>query len=300
MGDVSVTVQPYGGWERCLHLSNGLIDMVVPLAVGPRVIHFGAVGGANQFCEFPEDLGCTGGESWRPYGGHRLWYAPEHPVTTYYPDNGPVAFEARPGGALVVQEPERTTGLQKSLCITLAPDRASVTVLHRISNRGDQTRELAPWAMSVMAPGGEALLPSPGYLPHPEGLLPNRAIAVWPYTNLADPRITWGARLTRIRQDAAVAGNIKLGMTVPDGWVAYVNGGSVFHKRFGYLRGAAYPDFGCSAEVFANERMLELETLGPLVRLAPGEAAEHAETWSLRSLQSGLTDEELCAFLADL
>lgn len=300
MGEVSVQVRPYGGWERCLHLSNGLIELVVPLAVGPRVIHFGAVGGPNQFFEFPEDLGRGDGEGWRPYGGHRLWYAPEHPVRTYYPDHDPVTFEATPGGALIVQAAERTTGLQKSLRFMLSPDRAEVTVLHYIANTGDQTWELAPWAMSVMAPGGEALLPHPGYIPHPEGLLPNRSVAVWPYTSMADPRITWGDRLTRIRQDATVAGPIKLGMTVPAGWVAYINREILFLKRFRHDPGAAYPDFGCSAEVFANERMLELETLGPLVRLRPGQIAEHVESWLLRPMELGLADEELFAFLASL
>jgi hypothetical protein len=40
---------------------------------------------------------------------------------------------------------------------------------------------------------------------------------------------------------------------------------------------------GSSVEVFTNEAMTELETLGPLVNLAPGEHVEHIETWDLVS-----------------
>lgn len=38
---------------------------------------------------------------------------------------------------------------------------------------------------------------------------------------------------------------------------------------------------GSSFEIFTNERFLELETLGPMRTLQPGESMEHVETWSL-------------------
>jgi len=34
-------------------------------------------------------------------------------------------------------------------------------------------------------------------------------------------------------------------------------------------------------EVYASERHLELETLGPLTRLEVGEMAEHVEVWEV-------------------
>jgi hypothetical protein len=40
--------------------------------------------------------------------------------------------------------------------------------------------------------------------------------------------------------------------------------------------------------------MLELETMGPLSRVAPGEWVEHVEHWSLhRDVAAAWTDEEL-------
>ena len=55
------------GWERCYRLANDVVELVVTADVGPRIIHFGFVGGENQFWEDPDLLGRTGGDA-----GHRL------------------------------------------------------------------------------------------------------------------------------------------------------------------------------------------------------------------------------------
>jgi hypothetical protein len=58
--------------------------------------------------------------------------------------------------------------------------------------------------------------------------------------------------------------------------------------------GAAYPDLGCSTEVFTNAQMLELETLGPLVRLPPDGAVEHVEQWHLfRTVRAPASDADV-------
>jgi len=44
---------------------------------------------------------------------------------------------------------------------------------------------------------------------------------------------------------------------------------------------AQYPDFGCNFELFTNAEFLELETLGPVVTLQPGQATHHTEHWWL-------------------
>jgi hypothetical protein len=65
------------------------------------------------------------------------------------------------------------------------------------------------------------------------------------------------------------------------GWVAYLNQNTLFVKRFKYDENKTYPDQGCNFETFTNEEMLEIETLGPLVNLAPGRAVELTEQWEL-------------------
>jgi hypothetical protein len=40
-------------------------------------------------------------------------------------------------------------------------------------------------------------------------------------------------------------------------------------------------DHGCNAESYCNDEFIELETLGPLVKLEPGQFVTHTETWEL-------------------
>jgi hypothetical protein len=271
----------YGGWPNCYRLVSDDLELVVTGDVGPRIIRLGFVGKENEFAEFPEDMGQVGGAEWRLYGGHRFWHSPEHKERTYYPDNEPVAITSEGPTMRVVQPRETATGIQKELAITLV-ERGQATVRHCLRNRGLWPVELAPWALSVMAPGGIGIVPQPTAA-HPDGLLPNRTLMLWPYSNMADNRHLWGSRLILLRQDALAQTPTKLGLSANDGWAAYLRGDHLFLKLFDYVEGAVYPDNGCSVEIYTNSDMLELETLAPLQRLDPGGAVEHLERWFLFS-----------------
>jgi hypothetical protein len=60
-----------------------------------------------------------------------------------------------------------------------------------------------------------------------------------------------------------------------------MNDGTLFVKRIDYHEGKTYPDNGCNLETLADANMLDIESLGPLVKLMPGAAVELAETWDL-------------------
>jgi hypothetical protein len=268
----------YGGWPNCYRLCNDRWALIVTADVGPRVIRFGMVDGDNVFCEFSEFIGLVGGDEWRIYGGHRFWHSPEAMPRSYQPDNGPVDVQPRGDDALrLVQPVEAATGIGKEIEIVLAAGR--VTVRHTLVNQGLWPVQLAPWALSVMAPGGVGIIPQPTSH-HPDNLLPNRTLTLWPYTDMGDPRIRWGKKYITVRQDVN-AGPIKIGLNVDDGWLAYLNRGMLFVKHFDYQPCAIYPDGGCSVEMYTNERMLEAETLGPLSVVEPGCRVTHEERWYL-------------------
>ncbi len=272
----------YGGWEHCIRLSNGLIELIVTADVGPRVIRCGFVGGPNLFAEIAEDMGQTGGRAWRGFGGHRLWHAPEASPRTYQPDNTPITAIEQPGGLRLAQPTEGATGIQKEIDLALARDQAAVTVTHRLRNHNLWAVELAAWGITMMAPGGVGILPLPPRHPHDlDHLQPVSALALWSYTDPADPRWTWGSRFVLLRHDASAPEPQKAGLYTPEGWAAYALGGLLFVKQFDVRPGAAYPDRGCNAELFTNRLLLEVESLGPLTRLEPGQSLEHVERWTL-------------------
>jgi hypothetical protein len=288
------------GWPNCCRLSNSLVDLVVTADVGPRVMRFGFIDGANHFAVNAALQGQTGGETWRAYGGHRLWHAPEAVPRTYAPDNGPVAVEQRDGFARFIQPAEPDTGIQKELDIALAPGAASAQVTHRLRNCSPWPVELAPWALSVMAAGGTAVIPLPPRAPHsPTTLLPTSALTLWSYTDLADPRWTLGTRYVLLRQDQARSAYQKIGARVSDGWLAYVRAGEAFVKTFAFDAAARYPDLNTPVEVFTDGDILELETLGPLTVLAPGASVDYAEAWHLlREVPTPHGDDDVQAHLA--
>ena len=288
-------VKPYAAWSKCLHLSNGKVDVAATLEVGPRIIRCGWNGERNLFKEFDGQPTESGTDEWRCYGGHRLWHAPESMERTYVPDNGPVEWRESQGMASLVQPVEKKTGIQKQIDIWLHPTRPQVRVVHRLRNLGVWDVEVAPWALSVMAEEGRAIVPQEPYAPHPKALLPARPLVVWPYTNMTDKRISFGRHFVQLRQIPNMIGDpVKLGMRNTAGWCAYSLDGTVFLKRSRFLPSAVYPDFGCNTEVFTDSEMLELESLGPLQRLAAGGGeVAHEEHWFLFWAHLPAAEEEL-------
>ncbi|MGZ6265739.1 MAG: hypothetical protein ACXWN4_02385 [Candidatus Limnocylindrales bacterium] len=278
---VQIAKVNYRGWANSYRLSNDVIDLVVTTDVGPRIIRCGFVNDENEFKEFPDQVGRTGGDEWRIYGGHRFWHAPEDPLRTYFPDNSTVACEQVGDLLRLVQPVEPTTGIQKEIDILLSPDSARVRVTHRIRNLNLWSVELAPWAISVMEVGGTAILPLPPRRSYRESLLPSSTLTYWAYTDLSDPRWGIGRASILLRQDPTAEGPQKIGLMAPAGWIAYARNGHLFVVRTAYDPGAVYPDFGSSLETYTSADMLEVETLGPVARIEPRAFVEHVEHWFL-------------------
>lgn len=272
----------WNGWTNCVRLANPKIELVVTTQVGPRIGKLAFIGKKNEFWEKPEDQGQVGGEEWRLYGGHRLWHSPEAMPRSYWPDNEAVRVTELSRGARFHQPLEKTTGILKELDVELSPNQAAVKVTHRLRNEGPWPVDLAAWALSVMAPGGQAIVPQPTRR-HPDNLLPNRSVTLWPYTDMTDPRVTWGSRYFVVSQSSTAGSAFKIGLSANDGWAAYARDGVLFLKRFEWQDGGTYPDGGCSVEIYTNSdpNMLELETLSPLTHLEPGAQLEHVEHWFL-------------------
>lgn len=271
----------YGGWDNCYRLTNEQIDLIVTGDVGPRIIRFGFVGQANIFKEFPDQLGKTWGDEWLSFGGHRLWHAPEAQPRTYYPDREPVLIQEIEHGLVVTQKPEISTGIQKQIEITLAPDKPEVYLKHRLFNHNLWAIDTSPWTLTVMAQGGMAILPLPPRGPHPEHLIPTCTLSIWPYTNLADSRWILGEKFILLKQDPHKKEPQKLGIFTSMGWGAYINQGYLFMKQVPVHLDGLYPDLGANFEVFTNDKMLELETLGPIESISPKGETELQEHWTL-------------------
>ena len=271
---------PFGGWPNNVRLANEHAELIITLDVGPRLISYRTSAGENVFKTFDAQLGGTGEAEWQSRGGHRFWLAPEHPVLSYLPDNAPVQHRALSDYEVEVENPPADQlPIRKIMRIALDAASTRVTVAHRAENAGQQPFAAATWGLSVMRPGGVELIPVPALGEHPRDLLPNRTIVVWPFTDMSDPRWRWGRRFITLRQ--ANAAPTKAGLAHTERWIAYHRGDSLFLKTIEFDDAATYADRGCNFETFTNEEILEVEALGPLSELAPGESISHTEQWQL-------------------
>jgi len=292
---------PYAGWKRNLRLQGKNTELIITLDVGPRIIRYAFHDDKNVFVEMPEQLGGSSEKEWMIRGGHRFWTAPEGDHS-YEWDNEPVTWKQIGEAAVeIIQPASKKHGFQKSLRVEVLEDE-QVRITHLLTNVTETAIDLTPWALSVMAPGGIALIPQPrldlhpsefpdGRSVKPEEFLPNREMILWPFTDLTDGRYAFSEyflRVTYLPERPAT----KLGLKLPTGWVAYQNRDVVFAKHLSYDPALPYPDRGSNFEIFTNIQILELESLAPALPLEPGATREHVEHWCLRKTSADLRGEK--------
>ncbi len=269
----------------------GPVSITVAVNAGPRVLAYARVDGPNLFASLPDDViehPAIG--TFRFLGGHRLWRAPEAPAVSYLPDDAPVEITETEGGIEIVG-PADGDGIVKTISLSQHGDFTFVD--HELRNEGWTPVRSAPWAITQLAPGGTAYLPQRRGPVDDDGVLPNRHLVLWPYTNLSSPEITVRQDLVTVDASERVSKS-KVGISNRRGWVAYASGDELFVKWAALHRdGDVYVDFGASVQCYRDERFLEVETLGPLMTLQPGKRSAHREVWTLRDVSGDALDDVL-------
>jgi hypothetical protein len=281
---MTLEIIPFAGWSNCLRLTNSDVELVVTLDIGPRILSYRRHDTQNVLKIYTEQSGGSREEEWMIRGGHRLWVAPEDRILSYHRDNEPVSWvRGEKGEIIITSRMDTPHPLRKDLSLELAEQGSRVELLHTITNEGKSPITLATWGLTVLAPGGTEIIPQPPLGEHPRDLLPNRTLVLWPYTDLTDPRWKIGRSYFLLQQQAEGAPT-KLGLTHSEHWIGYLLGNQLFLKTFVLQPDASYPDGGCNFETFTDSEMLEIESLGPLVTLLPGESTSHRENWHLLPL----------------
>ncbi len=278
----------YKNFGKCIKMENETTELIVTVDVGPRVIYYGLKGKCNIFREdinrdsfndkkqlhdfFETD------ENWYIYGGHRLWSSPESYPESYTPDNHPVEYEIKGNTITLMPEDRVKVGERHIMTVTLDDRSSDVTVKHAIKNIADFEIKLAPWCLTVAEKGGVEILP---LCTEDTGLLSNRRMVFWPYSNVRDPRFFMCDKyITLAQTDNEQA--FKIGVNNQDGWGAYLNNGQLFIKRFDFDKTGEYPDYSVNYETYTNQFIMEIESLGTLEVLRPDEYTEYEERWQIK------------------
>ncbi|MBR4910464.1 MAG: hypothetical protein IKZ47_03975 [Clostridia bacterium] len=285
-------IEAYKDYGRAVEIENGTIKATVTLDIGPRIIFFGFKNGQNILCDNRELLGGRtdkdytdlfgAGKKWENLGGHRIWAAPEEWPLTYTPDDMPVTCEKTASGAIFTSDASKNAGFAKTLEIVMADTGAQMAVNMKIKNVTDKTRDYAIWALTVSATGGTLVLPMND---DNTVLLPNRLVAVWPYSDIKDSRYTISDKYAVIK-NTDTEKPLKLGFDLKHGSSYYFLRGEVFKKEFATFHGQKpYVDYGCSFETYNCNKFIEIETLSPIETVAPGGEISHTEKWILEKCE---------------
>jgi hypothetical protein len=264
-----------------LRIENRFFAVDYLTRAGPRLVRLLVAGSEqNLLAELPEMTIPTSLGDYHILGGHRLWHAPEATPRSYLPDYDGVQVENLPDGSVLLTQPvEPASGMRKAMQLTLAPDAPLLTIQHSLTNAGLWPVECAPWAITQLKLGGLAIIPQQVGVPAAQ-LLPDRRMTIWNYTRLQDPRLHLGDDFILL-EAASRLPPCKIGVPNPQGWLAYLVGEVLLVKRFTPRPDLPHPDSGCDTEVYCNDQFIELETLGALLVMQPGQTVTHTETWQI-------------------
>ena len=282
---ISIKEVAYKNYGKCLAISNDIMEVLVTVDIGPRIIKCNLCGKENMMFEdiernVSEDVSELFGadKKWYIYGGHRIWMSPESFPVTYYPDNDKVVYRTFQNGAEFTPSVQADSVIQITLKVEMAENEPKLKLTHKITNTKKEPITGSLWCLSVMAPGGTALVAQPT---EDTGLLANRSLIIWPYTRMTDKRLNITDKYITVSQDKNADTKLKIGFNNTFGKAAYINKEQALVKYSEYVKGASYPDNGCSVEIFTNNLFEEVETLSPLTTLARGEAIVHTEDWTI-------------------
>jgi hypothetical protein len=306
----------YRGWPEAYRCTMGLVELVVVTTIGPRILSLRFDGGANVLYEDETDFGRG---AWRLYGGHRFATAPES-AATYTSDNA--QCDARiTCGRLVIAQPVDASGLQKTWTIGPNGRTPGFEIVHELTNQSRRAWYGAPWACTCVKPDGSVIIPRPSpantrqldledWFPCPPEaeeigtpagdvrlVADSEGARYWALTDdeYAGPTSPqWGWNGDHFVTHPPLAKG-KVGLFSPEGCLAFVRSDLTFRIHAVELAlHRAYPHGGCNVEVYTSAHYLELETLGPLTTLAPGEQLTHRQLWQLT--RSVLTRSERAVY----
>lgn len=302
---VTVTRTAYGGWQGAYRLSNGVVELIVVPSIG-RIMAFEFAGQPQTNPLFNNAVWAgkpapatpnpadpkTFPTDWHNYGGDKVWPSeqsgwPKHQPLAWPPDpsfdTGPYAVTRTPDGLRLTGPVSPYFGVRVIREITLSPGQAAVTIHDTfLKAKGQAAFPIGIWSISQVR--GDSTI----YLPlDTHGLFPG--LGFTPLGDSKKPMPNWQSRggLLAVTRPSNIG--TKVGVDDRAGWAACLyHGNLLFTERFTHEPKATYPDKGVDAEVFTNgddsQAYMELEVLGPLVTLKPGQTLTRQITWRLQHL----------------
>ena len=280
---ILITRENYHGWSNALAIRNSRAELVVVPEIG-RVMRFGLLGSDNVLWNDPSLYGKPvnpDAPDWINFGGDKSWPAPEADWGLYTGRRDwhpPPAFDAAPNDAridghdVVLLSPvDPFYGIQVRRRLHLDDREPKLTIATSYERVSGTPSKIGVWVITQFNHPQLVVIPKPEKSIFPEGFV---SFSEGPWTNVVASH-----RFIQITRD--IARPHKLGCDADELlWVGERTMCLVSSPR---VHGE-YPDRGASAEVYTNpdpKEYVELEMLGPLSRMKPGDSIGRTSTYML-------------------
>lgn len=301
LGNVRVAEAKYHGWES-LKLTNGIVTVVAVPAIGGRIMEY-KLGGHPYLWVNPDELGkvheppeTEDEPAWRNYGGYKVWPAPQKqwggppdPLGSTLDGGrwtGQIIAQERGTGTVRLTSPKDAdvTGLQITREATLYGGTTRLAIKERFTNVSKEPITWSIWDVTQV-PGSlskkqKFSQQARVYFP----LNPNSAHARGFYEMVEGGGEQWMPSVAPGVMGVKYLGQKgKIGADSVAGWIAYVDEAHeyCYVKRFAVEKLGKYPDEGSTVEVYCSgdKSYLEVEVLGPLTTIAPGDSFSFTTDW---------------------
>lgn len=276
-----ITRGAYRGWADTLTVGNALAEVVIVPEIG-RVMQFRFAGtDEGPFWENEKLWGRPmPPKPWETahgsFGGDKTWPAPQSAWNWPPPDifdAAPLAARILPDQSVVLtSEVSPRFGIRTQRRVVLEAGKPTLRIETTYEKVTGDPVEVAVWIIT------QTKVPDAVFLPVPAGTkFPAGSTAQWgiPTQHFA---LTNGlARFTRDPKEAHKIGN-------DAEQIVWVGPKEILRIDIARQADSHYPDDGCSVEVYSNQDpvpYVELETLGPLRRLAIGDRLSATNTYRL-------------------
>ena len=282
--NVSAALTNYHGWSNSWVLRNAQAEVIVVPAIG-RLMQFGFRGEEGVLWEnraLDGQPARWSDQGWINFGGDKSWPSPEGAWTrlTHRGWQPPPAFdgepyEARllPDGTLQLVSPiDRFYGIRVERQIRLHLDRPVLTVTTRFTGVSGDPVSVGVWVITQFRDPEMVFtrLPSPSRFPDGYHLLGQGP----------PPSLKIDGGWLALKREAGDAYKIGLDSDA----LLWMDAKQACRIDCPRATNATYPDGGSNLEVFTSRdplRYVELETLGPLQDLSPGQYLEQTNVYTL-------------------
>lgn len=284
----------YRGWNDSYCLDAGPYTLVVVPDIGGRIMEY-AIDRRNVIWENPAEIGRTYPitPAWHNYGGYKAWVAPQHlwdgnadPFLDYGKCSVEIASRADGVPLLkVTGAPSLKTGLVLTKEISM-DESGEVLLVQRMHNISPKPITRSVWDVTQVRTPCFVVYPINPASRFRSGV----SYLVAESKHSPQFRVADGLCITEYMGELG-----KIGSDSDGPWMIWFKDKLAYVKFFDpMIEGEEYPDGGCSVEVFTSDKKLaylEMEILGPMVTLQPGESTELVERWRLFELTQSVTDD---------